>query len=331
MSSRIENLLAQWLDQKQAHEWALCTIIHVEGSSYRKPGAMMLVNSLGQQFGLLSGGCLESNLFPFIRQAWQSNKSLIKTFDFSHDDHDWESSLGCGGVIQVLIQPITQANEFLHLEELYTRLKRREKLWYCLDLKENSLNNTVITEPIELAGTAEKTPCFSFSPAPLLVICGGGVDAIPLVRMAKLLEWQVHVIDPRSTFAKKSDFATADGILKQTFSAINSDLLYHVDAIVCMTHHVGLDAQALMWAQATDAKYVGLLGPKHRTDRVLDYAQSKLNADIKALQKPLHNPVGADIGGDTPESIALSILAEIHAVLEGKNSCFGEPISKTKT
>lgn len=314
MSSRIENLLAIWLEKKEDCDWALCSIVEVEGSSYRKPGAMMLVNSLGQQFGLLSGGCLESNLLPFVRQAWHTNKSLLRTFDFSHDDHDWESSLGCGGIIKVLIQPITQANEFLQLEELYSGLKRREDFWYRIDISGNCSNKLISTELVN----KDSNPCFLFSPAPLLVICGGGVDAIPLVKMAKLLEWQVLIIDPRSTFAKKSDFVLADGILKQSYATITNELPRQIDAIVCMTHHVGLDAEALVWAKSTEAKYIGLLGPKHRTQRVLDYAHSKHKCDISVLQEFVHNPVGADIGGDTPGSIALSILTEVHAVLEGK-------------
>lgn len=317
MSSRLESLLTKWLPLKEEYEWALCTIIDVEGSSYRKPGAMIMVNSLGQIFGLLSGGCLEGNLLRYVRQAWQADKSLIQVFDFSHDDNDWESSLGCGGIIKVLIQPIKASNYFLNLPELLQGLLARVPVNYRLHLNAENTGNTIISSALQKQTNPHYID-FTFTPTPLLVICGGGIDAIPLAKMAKLLEWRVYVCDPRSTFAKETDFAGIDNIFRQDFVQLSDKRLTNIDAAVCMTHNIALDAKALLWSQRIEAKYIGLLGPRHRTKRVFEYAKTHSDINLEALMNRLHNPVGMDIGGDTPESIALSILSEVHGVLEGR-------------
>ena len=156
----------------------------------------------------------------------------------------------------------------------------------------------------------------TIEPSPLLIICGGGADAVPLANMAKLMEWQVHVMEARSHFAKQHQFIGVDSIIRGPFEEKSPQLFEHIDAIVCMSHHVGYDAKALLWALQTSSPYIGLLGPAHRTDKVLQAA----NIEREHFGDKLHNPVGLNIGGDTPEAIALSILAEIQASISAKRS-----------
>ena len=151
------------------------------------------------------------------------------------------------------------------------------------------------------------------SPAPLLAVFGAGVDAKPVVSIAAELGWQVLLIDPRVGYAKTEFFTKATQIIRHPFVELyNATWLSQIDVALVLTHNIKLDAAALKLLQNSSAKYVGLLGPIHRTDRVLDIAQ----LSRKDLTKPLANPVGLRLGGELPESIALSMLAEAHAVLE---------------
>jgi xanthine/CO dehydrogenase XdhC/CoxF family maturation factor len=223
----------------------------------------------------LSGGCLEANLLRYARQVWSNQTSIIKAFDFSSEDNDWESSLGCGGIITVLIQAIDKQNDYLDLDKLMHHMQAREAVQYCLSLAPKQSRN-----------------------------------------MAKLMEWQVHVMEARSHFAKQHQFIGVDSIIRGPFEEKSPQLFEHIDAIVCMSHHVGYDAKALLWALQTSSPYIGLLGPAHRTDKVLQAA----NIEREHFGDKLHNPVGLNIGGDTPEAIALSILAEIQASISAKRS-----------
>tara|TARA_B110000240_G_C13450273_1_gene432227 strand:- start:912 stop:1487 length:576 start_codon:yes stop_codon:yes gene_type:complete len=150
-------------------------------------------------------------------------------------------------------------------------------------------------------------------PAPLLAVFGAGVDAKPVVSIASELGWQVLLIDSRMGYAKAEFFTKASQIIRLSCDELQgATWLQQIDIALVLTHNIKLDAAALKLLQNSSAKYVGLLGPIHRTDRVLDVA----NLTRKDLAKPLANPVGLRLGGELPESIALSMLSEAHAVME---------------
>jgi xanthine dehydrogenase accessory factor len=151
------------------------------------------------------------------------------------------------------------------------------------------------------------------SPAPLLAVFGAGVDAKPVVAIAAELGWQVLLIDPRVGYAKSEFFTKSSQIIRQPFDELqNAFWLDQIDVALVLTYNIKLDAAAIKLVQSSTAKYVGLLGPIHRTDRVLDIAKLSRND----LTKSLANPVGLRLGGELPESIALSMLSEAHAALE---------------
>jgi|GEM_PF-53146 len=378
-NNQLSTLLNLWCAKRDQQQWVLGTIFEIKGSSYRKPGAMMLFGDLGEQYGLLSGGCLESNLMQHARKVMDSQQAKIVVYDMTdEDDIGWQLGIGCGGVVHILLQPIHAKNNYLELVTLTEHIKRREKVCYAQHITEgkptcviytdankaspehcnsNNLDDSADTFPNHLAKIFTKnklnTEKNSYAvnatlithkqtwlytpilPAPHIMIFGGGIDVYPLVEIAHTMGWIVTLVDKRSAYARKTHFPKADTIIKGSASDLLSNnilsetlrvtaskvteakgiepksILDTVDAIVIMTHNLLMDAEALKVAQQSSAKYVGLLGPIHRRERIL----KNENLTLADLAKPLSSPIGLDIGGQLPESIALSILSECHQML----------------
>lgn len=323
-TNHISSLLDFWEPQKDQLHWVLATIIETDGSSYRKPGAIMFINSLGQYYGLLSGGCLEADIMRQARKCWDSGKSQIIQYDMrDEDDIAWKLGIGCGGMVRILLQPVNAQNDYLALPSLRTRLHSNQTSYYLQLISDTDTANQCLMAPPEqysaidnrLINIEGQSYFLSVQyPVVRLAIFGGGIDAIPLAKMAKQLGWYVTVFDERLGYAKQSFFADVDIINREKFKNLQEHCLQEqFSAIVIMNHNVVLDAQALLLSQTTNARYIGMLGPGHRTERVFDEAK----ITERDLTQPLFNPIGVDIGGELPESIALSILSEIHATLCG--------------
>jgi xanthine/CO dehydrogenase XdhC/CoxF family maturation factor len=322
MANRISQLLSHWSENRDKHLWVLATIIQTDGSSYRKAGAMMLINDMGQYFGLLSGGCLESDIMRQARRCWDNQQNRIIEYDMrEEEDLAWQLGIGCGGMVRILLQPVDADNDYLKLDELNNCLQHRQEAEYHQQIDEGlPLNNVLpmVRKGQTIAASIQTVDGLDFfvqqlCPAPLIAVFGAGVDAKPLVSIAAELGWQVLLIDPRVGYAKAEFFNKASQIIRQPLDDLYDATWFNqIDVALILTHNIKLDAAALKLVQTSSAKYVGLLGPTHRTDRVLDIAKLTRND----LTKPLANPVGLRLGGELPESIALSILSEAHAVLE---------------
>lgn len=336
VGNRIEHIVAQWLPLKDQQQWVLGVVVAIKGSSYRKVGAMMLFGEMGQQWGLLSGGCLEADLLRHARMVMDSQAAKSVTYDMTdEDDIGWQLGIGCGGMVKVMLMPINASNNYLRLPELASTLNKGQRAFYWLNI-DNICENQLITcadQVSELNANAANwlllsgeasTPyvvegddnglLLPLKPAPHMAIFGGGVDAIPLMTLAKNIGWRVTIVDSRPAYGHPNHFHQADEIIKLTASELASHrILSSIDAAVIMHHNLNLDADVLTAVQRSSAQYIALLGPKHRRDKIVSMMT------IKALSKPLSSPAGFDLGGDIPEAIALSILAECHAVLEGKH------------
>ncbi|WP_416308020.1 XdhC family protein [Neptunicella sp. SCSIO 80796] len=331
-------LLEQWLPQKDQLDWVLATIVSTDGSTYRKPGAMMMINSLGQYFGLLSGGCLEADIMRQARQCWDTHKNRLIEYDMrEEDDLAWQLGLGCGGMVRILLQPILASQNYLQLQQVYQHLSRDMACGYRQNLDESTPDNqlleleqlSLLTEsgqPCRLSQLGDTAVLTHYLTPPVhLAVFGGGVDARPVVNLAATLGWQVTVCDPRIANGRAAYFKSAtrvihDSIVQQN----NADWFKSINAALVMTHSVDLDAQALALVQQSPAQYLGILGPVHRTDKVLERAQ----LSRQQFNVPLANPVGLRLGGDLPESIALAMIAEIHSFLYRAD---GQSISKVLT
>ena len=345
--SGLEQLL-EAVDAAQAlgEEAVLATVVKVEGSAYRRPGARMLINALGQTAGTVSGGCLESEV---ARTAWWLTERgpALRSYSTAEDAEDGDAAvrfgLGCNGTVHLLFERVHSPACQLLLDAcrdlsspkiLATVVNAVQPQWLGQRLLledggalRGSLPASVqaqLQPVLEQARHSQRASLHAFELAdgksldvlvePLraarrLVIFGGGHDAQPLVRMARLQGLHVTLIDSRAHFARASRFTDAHVVLHKDLAAADSLMpLLEDAAVVIMTHSLQQDACWLALALRSSACYIGQLGPRERTERLLASAERPLPAQ-------LHYPVGLDLGGDTPEAVALSVLAEITAVL----------------
>lgn len=331
MSTSLQDILTTWHARKDQTEWVLCTLYKTEGSSYRKPGAMMLFSGDGAQLGLLSGGCLEGDIQQHAKQVIASQLTKQLTYDATdEDDLTFQLGIGCGGIVHILMQPISKANDYLALDKLLTSLQHERSGIYRQQIPTSPSSAVGEFEVIEQSGkwsTARKAKLVELDnsiwlethiyPDPHLLIVGGGYDARPLSTMAKNMGWQVSVWDSRTANARKAYFQSADHILNGKVEELAEFTKQHkIAGIVFMCHSVSLDAKALAVLHQMPVAYMGLLGPAHRKVQVIEAS----GIDINKISAPLSGPIGLNLGGETPESIALAILAEVHAVICQKDA-----------
>ncbi|MGB0909509.1 MAG: XdhC family protein [Nitrospirales bacterium] len=332
MANQLLHLLTQWHPNRDACEWVLGTVYNIEGPCYRKPGAMMLFNGRGEQFGMLSGGCLEADIQRHARQVMLTGKAITLCYDSSDEDDFYSQvSIGCGGTVHILLQPIIAQTQYLYLDSVFRTLSvRRTGLYYqripdttciaeCRFIETDVLspsNSSQRPDLIEEDGSVWlATPIV---PEPHLLVVGGGLDAQSLVSMAHVLGWQVSVWDPRPANARREHFLSADWILQgPALELFDFAISKSVGAAVLMTHNIQLDGAALHALQQVPLQYMALLGPTNRRLQVLEYAGLRESN----LTTSLAGPAGLDIGAELPESIALSILAECHASLKKRSAC----------
>lgn len=345
--------------RRQGRPAALATVVAVSGSSYRRPGARMLLTADGWVAGGVSGGCLESDVLQRARAVLESGRADIVTYDTTEDgDIMFGVGLGCRGVIQILIEPLTgHRPDFAFLSSLAARREagvcatvfRSEggspaRLADRMLLSETGrvhggLADAELSARVrrdagdvlasgkscarEYALTVGSVSVFleALAPPQPLVVFGAGHDAPPLVRLAKELGWHVTVADARPAYAASERFPSADAVLvcppEEAASRVPSDAR---TAVVLMTHNYLHDRTLLERWLPSPILYLGVLGPKRRTERLLGEMPPGLLTDA-ALSR-LHSPVGLDIGADTPELIALSIIAGIQAVAAGRPGGF---------
>lgn len=326
MSNHFFHLLKRWHDNRGDCQWVLGSVYQTEGSAYRKAGAFMLFNDRGQKFGLLSGGCLEADLHRKAMLALTTDTAQTVRYDSAEEgDLSYQFGLGCGGVVNILLQPVTAANNFLDLPLLLTQLQRREAAtyWQLVPTDNSSSAVALSKKPAASSNAApwrgelvqEQELTWLVTPMqapPHLLVIGGGIDAQPLVAMAALLGWEVTVADPRPANARAEHFSRASRIIRQPLNTLaEGDWAASVSAAVVMSHDSQLDAEGLQAVVSLPLSYCALLGPDHRRRQVLGLAQ----LDDQQLPCPLAGPAGLDLGADLPESIALAIIAECHAVL----------------
>lgn len=327
MTNHFAHFLRQWHQHREQGSWVLGTVYATEGPSYRKPGAMMLFNDLGQQFGLLSGGCLESDISVHARQIMASGRTRTLCYDGSdEDDISFQLGIGCGGLVRILLQPVIATHHYLALPAVAGALSEGGSGLYRQQVADGSEPRAeflaaeagAIRDPLTQRGKLAEddqglwleTPV---QPPPCLLVVGGGVDARPLVAMASQLGWEVTLCDPRPANARREYFMTANALLRCRPAELRKDPRFNCfDAAVIMTHNLELDAEAMATLQQSRVAYLALIGPLRRKHQVLELAGLDENCLI-----PVHGPAGLDLGAELPEGVALSILAECHGALSG--------------
>jgi xanthine dehydrogenase accessory factor len=319
----------------------LATVVGTAGSTYRKPGARMLLMADGTYIGLLSGGCLESDLQIHAREVMGSGVARAVEYDTrGPDDLLFGLGAGCEGTMRVLLEPAGPGSAAATALEAAGRATRAGDATTLVMVHESadlsigthhagtSLPAVLVADDQEalLAGAsrrvdwgagAKRTRAFVqfLAPPPHLLICGATPDAQPVASTARALGWRVSVIDHRPAYAVAARFPGAD-VHRANARLLRAEIdLERCHAAVVMSHHLASDEIYLReLAEAGVPAYVGLLGPRARRTRLA----SELGPVVEKLSSRIHGPVGLDIGAMTPEGIALSIIGQIHAWLAAR-------------
>lgn len=332
---------------------ALATVVKVEGSSYRQPGARMLVTEDGFLTGAISGGCLEGDALRKALLSIHQQQNKLITYNTSNDeDVEVGLQLGCNGIVHILFEYIDEAlenNPIRLLQQLqaerkpavigtlFSLQKQARQDGTILFYRENTdalYSNSIALELLPDAKMVledkltilkkinenNAEALIEYIPPPVsLIIVGAGNDVQPLVKMVEIAGWEITIAEGRATHATKKRFPEAKQIWvgkpEIVFENVNIDQQTY---FVLITHNYKYDLAMLKLLLQTDCRYIGILGPKTKLNRMLD---DLLSEGIKVTEEELnriYGPIGLDIGAETSEEIALSIVAEIKAMMSGK-------------
>ena len=292
--------------KKSGETIALATVVRVAGSTYRRPGARMLMSTKGEIIGSLSGGCLEGDVFEQAQEVMNFQKSRLVSYDTTSEaDILWGSGMGCQGIVDIFIEPLLSDNgkiliSFVQL--LLNHSKNAQKSGKSFHISTHNIEAfvEVIHPPLSL------------------IIFGAGHDAIPIVYFAKQLGWSVTVLDRRPDYATSTRFPEADTIIISEYEKLPESIILDEKTVaVIMTHNYLYDLTILKTILPLNLGYLGILGPRIRTEKLLGEIP-----EYEQYKKHLYAPVGLDIGADNPQEIALAIIAEIQAVINNRSAGF---------
>ncbi len=292
---------------------ALATLVRVEGSSYRRPGARLLTDGHRVLRGSLSGGCLEGEVLGRAREVLADGQPRLLTYDLRGDaDLVWGSGMGCEGVLTVRVEWLRGVPDWMATVASEWEARRPVRL---------GLSARAEVAPRVLAEGEEALEVVEVLPPPLaLWLWGGDEDSRLLVDLAKGLGWSVGVVDHRPAFVTRDRFPGADALKAGHPAQVIPGLpLDARSAAVLLTHNYLKDQEALRGLLATPVGYVGLMGSRARCARML--------AELGTPDRRLHAPVGLDLGSRAPEAVALAILAEVQGALMGGT---GRPLSEAR-
>ncbi len=281
---------------------ALISVLSTEGSTYSKAGMQMLVDEDHQAQGMLSGGCLEGDLAQRVSRSLSDNTPAVVTYDLNDDDSLFGLGVGCEGTIRALIMPLTSRDAYEPLSGWIGQLDVEASIDIDLaaffSLGQDSGEVTLLR------------------PRSLLVL-GAGKDAEPLISLAQTLGWRVCIVDHRPAYLENPAIQCSDEVhcaeAEQVAETVD---LQRADAVIVMSHHLTTDARYLAALAESPVRFIGLMGPPQRRDRLMaDMGQS-----AQQLEGRLRAPVGRQIGGRGPAAIALEIVAELQAYFSAERS-----------
>jgi xanthine dehydrogenase accessory factor len=361
----LHDIVREW-QKRRGQSQALATIVETRGSTYRRPGAHMLIGADGSSVGAVSGGCLERDVIAKGLEVIASGRPVVAEYDTTEpDDAIFGSGLGCRGIVRLLLEPVPAgaddrsfpllafAAEALRRPDASAAVtvlpgddgKPLERLFVggigedgdtvppgelrallLRHAEEHFASGRSGRVTIEGLGDPVEAFFEVIQPPVHLLVFGAGYDAVPVVRLARELGLSVTVVDHRPTHALPGRFPEADAVLLLRPDELPGRvLLTHRTAALLMTHSYAQD-QALLEALApSPVPYLGVLGPKGRTGEILESLRAQGVTLEEIPGRRIKSPVGLDLGAETPEQIALSILAEVQAFFTGHG---GGPLSR---
>lgn len=357
--SDLHQILPLWRELSDSgQDYVLATVVQIDGSGYRKPGARMIVAADGRRAGAISGGCLEADV---ARKAFWHTESgpTLRFYSTNPEDGDVPYGMGCGGVIHVFLERSATANfavaqiaRYFNLREPHAIATLLEggligqRAYWSADASQNASNSGLADLAhqgflghhsfcTEMKTNSRSAKVFvEWLPARTgLFVFGAGDDAVPLVKLAQQMGWFVTVLDGRAHLATRARFPEAHEMHVLTPEALSGLLIRPGDAAVLMTHSLEQDTRALRFVLDQDLAYIGVLGPRRRTEQMLvsisdqGFGPASAGYSVESLLGKLHAPMGLDLGGNTPPAIALAAVAEIQRCL---GRATGKPLSELR-
>jgi xanthine/CO dehydrogenase XdhC/CoxF family maturation factor len=354
----LQDIVRGWSHLRtQAQDVVLATVVAASGSTYRRPGARLLLSAERWIAGGISGGCLERDV---LGKAWWRTREgpLVVTYDSTSadDEETWTFGLGCNGRVDVLLERLPPTGDAHPLDFIARCLESRKSgvmatvfrggpdtMGRRLLLEPGGIRSDLPDGPVrddvrraaEAAAAEGRTRTERIDsgagtfevllevvrPPRSLVVFGAGQDAVPLVRLAAALGFHLTVVSNTSGGAPADLFQEANLRLTASPSAVREKLVIERDAaVVIMTHNVNHDRGYLRFALESACPYVGILGPRARTERLLNELAEDGFRPNESRRAALYTPIGLHLGAEQPEEIALSILAEIEARFSGTDA-----------
>lgn len=344
---------------------AVATVVSVAGSSYRRPGARMLVGEAGTRAGTISAGCLESDVIAHAQRAIRTSAATLAEYNTTSgsDEMAWGLGLGCNGIVRVLVEPVGSRSLYLEaLRRSDAACVSVATVYQCAPSERTSaparpatVARLVISEEGDLRhenmsgamaamlesevralthgggrsaarswdvdGVTPEIFIETLRPPIRLVVFGAGPDALPVVEFAHALGWRTEVVDPQARPGSRSRFAAADRVVLSRPEDVGTRVSITPRTMtLLMSHDYAHDLVLLRFLLASPARYIGVVGPRTRTERMLRQlaaADEPFRREATTLER-VHAPAGLDIGADGPAEIALSIVAEMRALLDGR-------------
>lgn len=333
---------------------ALATIVAVDGAAYRREGTRCLILESGEIIGTLSGGCVEGDLLEHARTVMDTGIPQEIRYDFRlEDDLLWGLGVGCNGALTVWLQPFDsvrrpqQADEWIQaFQHRVSCLRSYTAAWVLESDDPTKLPagaHLVIDRPEEsfgrflpskagmgydtVNGIAVKLFMERVQPRPRLILFGAGSGAVPLVQGAKSLQWHVTLVDHRNDYVNREHFRIADERILTSRHSYSEYSVIDGAFVVIMTHNYELDRMLVQTLLPQSIPYLGVLGSRNRIERMLREIRHDHGELTEEVLEKLHSPIGLDIGAESPEEIAISILSEL---VSRKNGRSGQPLRQRK-
>jgi len=312
---------AHLIAKKDGLKTVLASVVALDGSSYRKPGVRMLIVENNDMIGAVSGGCVEKDILRQSQSVFQDGQSKMMTYDGRY-------RLGCEGILYILLEEFKPKNEFFEVFENCLKTRQEFVIQSNYQKKEGitrgigstleiegqtySLSNISMSEYTLLQFTQHMPPCFK------LMIFGAEHDAVKLCQLASFNGWEVTVVSGPLESKTIENFPGATAFYSVSPDDLELNSIDSETAIVLMSHNFANDLKYLLELKDTNPVYIGILGPSHRREKILSqFLEYCPDVDEQFLEL-IHGPAGLNIGAETPQEIAISILSEILSVVRSQ-------------
>jgi xanthine/CO dehydrogenase XdhC/CoxF family maturation factor len=325
MNHELKEIINQAIiNQQKGLKNVLATVVHLEGSSYRKPGVRMLISEDLSSVGAVSGGCVEKEIIHRAQSVFRDHKPKVITYDGRY-------RLGCEGILYILIEPFYISDEFI--SEFHNATLQREalKIESTFEKEDEGFGNFGTKITLEnkkqfsfsttfLANSKDENDTFTqiLQPAFRLMIIGGEHDAVKLCKISANLGWEVNVITSAKDSTDITHFPGANSVLGESPETLNFDTIEKNTAIVIMNHSYVQDLKYLVKLSSFHYQYIGILGSTKKRERLFNELLEFVPDISDEFFDTVYAPAGLHIGATTPEEIAISIIAEILSVTRKK-------------